>query len=169
MATDVRHGNCKHDMAPSVVQAAVGAKVGEAACSSAAMHVAMDESIKEGARNKMLRKGSSFNWSWCDKEKENIRGHLACLERIHRKRGMTDEFVQVFDELYEEALRGGIMPREHDEWKKIRVSQVMHNLRRAFDNNDRSRFTWFMYMMMRFVLSKKEGEKKDQAEGDDLS
>lgn len=159
-----RNNSCLQGKAGAVINAAVGMQMDKELAQSLVMHVEMDKCIKEGARNQLLRKKGFFNSNWCDKGK--IDEYLKCLEGIHTTHGMTDQFIHVFNELYEEALTDGIMPCEEGKWKKIRVSQVLHNLRRARKNNDKSHFTWFMYMLMRFTLG--ETKPKDQHAGKEV-
>lgn len=152
--------SCKETARASVIRAAVRPKVDKESCQSASMHLAMDECIAKGKRDRLLRKAPEWPSKW--EEKEAVEAYLRCLEEIHKKHGMTEHFLYLFEELYAMELEKGTLPQEQGNWKKVRVAQVLHNLNQSCRNNDRSHFGWFMYMMMGFVL--KEKIEQEQSE-----
>ena len=117
----------------------------------------MDECVKEGKRRVHLRQLPHCRSKW--EGKESVEECIKCLTKMHKENGMTEEFVHLFEEIYVAELKKGTLPREEGEWQDVRIGQVLHNLGQACRNNDRSHFSWFMYMMMRFVLKEKMRRK----------
>lgn len=145
--------SCQERARASVIRAAVRPKVDKESCQSASMRLSMDECIAKGKRDRLLSKAPEWPSKW--EEKEAVEAYLRCLEEIHKKHGMTEHFLYLFEELYAMELEKGTLPQEQGNWKKVRVAQVLHNLKQSCHNNDRSHFGWFMYMMMGFALKEK--------------
>ena len=137
----------------AVAKAALGPSLQAAGARSVALRLAMDECNQEGKRALQLKKAATCKSRW--KEKEAVESYLRCLDEIHRKHGMTELFILLFEELYEMEIEEGTLPQEKGKWQEVRVTQVLRNLQQACRNEDRAHFCWFMYMMMRFTLEEK--------------
>lgn len=137
----------------AVVKAALGPSLQAAGARSVALGLAMDECNKEGNRALQLRKAVPCNSCW--REKESVESYLRCLDEIHKKHGMTELFILLFEELYEMEIEEGTLPQEKGDWQEVRVAQVLRNLQQACRNGDQAHFCWFMYMMKRFTLEEK--------------